>query len=430
MKLYKNRDWLIKKYCVDKLSMKQIGDICGVSFHCVQRWITKYHIKPRSRSRSMRLRHSFNQPSYKNRKDLDDMYWGDGLSSNQMAKILKCSGRTILNYLKKYNITVRSNSEATHLRMGNHCNLSSKALEWIEGELLGDGCLMSRAKHSAYFTYTSKYNEYINYVSNKLYSFGIRRSGKITFKENVHLIIQGHPTYSKEAYQYNSKMYEELKFIYNKWYINHKKVIVPKDLKLTPLVCRQWYLGDGGLNNPKGSRSSIVLNTQCFTIDDNNWLVKQLNELEFKASRQHVRNTIHISVNSTQDFLTYIGKCPVECYNFKWDDYNKGFSKAYTKERDKKNRQYRKEHREEISLRSRQYNKEHKEEKNVYNIQYRQEHIEELKEYQRQNYRLHKEEKKAKQRQYSKEHKEERNEYNRQYWQKHKEEINARRRKG
>ena len=206
--------------------------------------------------------------------------------------------------------TKRKMSESGHLARGNYCKLSSKALEWINGELLGDGCLSSRSKYSALFIYGSKHYEYIDYVSDTLKAFGIEQAGKI------HKKIQ--KQYGNISYDYASKCYPELKSIRDKWYPNGKK-IVPKDIELTPLTLRQHYIGDGSLCKSKKWNSSIILCTNGFSISDVEWLVEQLNNLGFKATRQPARNIIYISSYSTQDFLNYIGECPVNCYNYKWN---------------------------------------------------------------------------------------------------------------
>ena len=44
---YKNEDWLRLKYEVDKLSMKQIADLCGVSESTIKYYCNKYQIKRR-----------------------------------------------------------------------------------------------------------------------------------------------------------------------------------------------------------------------------------------------------------------------------------------------------------------------------------------------------------------------------------------------
>jgi len=337
------------------------------------------------------------------------------LSTVQIGAICGVVESTIRKWLKKYNIIRRSSGEANHLRQGNHCNLSDRAMQWIEGELLGDGCLYSKSKYSAQFTYSSKYNEYINYISNTLLKFGIRRTGKIYFRENIHYKINNIPTHSKESYSYTSKRYAELKPLYDKWYPEGKK-IVPRDIELTSILLRQWYIGDGSLKIGKGARSRIKLSTQCFTINDVEWLIEQLNKLGFKSTRQS-RNTIRISAYSTKDFLNYIGNSPVKCYQYKWSGYNKGFTKIYKEELRAYNKQYQQEHKEEIKVKDRQYHKDHKEKRNAMSRKYHKDHREELNAYNR-----------IYGKKYRKEHREKLKIKARRYYQEHKEEINTRHR--
>ena len=54
MKLYKDRDWLKKKYVDEKLSMDEIARICNVkSCGSIEWFLKKYSIKSRSRSQAM-----------------------------------------------------------------------------------------------------------------------------------------------------------------------------------------------------------------------------------------------------------------------------------------------------------------------------------------------------------------------------------------
>ena len=94
---------------------------------------------------------------------------------------------------------------------------------------------------------------------------------------------------------------------------------MPRDIKLTPLVCRQWYIGDGCLKHPKNGRPYIELSTCGFSISDVSWLVGELNKLGIKTTRCNSNNIIEISTHSTRAFLNYIGECPVECYKYKWN---------------------------------------------------------------------------------------------------------------
>jgi len=240
---------------------------------------------------------------YQNKKWLEDKYVKEKFSIRQIAEICNITYESMRKWMIKFNIPRRYINEAVHLAKVNHCKLSQEAIEWINGELLGDGSLNCRSLYSARFDYSSKYEEYIQYVSDILKSFGIKQSGKIRkFKNN---------------YKYISYSYEELLPIYKQWYPNNKK-IVPKDIELTSLTCRQWYIGDGYLKHPQKGTQYIRLSTDGFPQKDVSWLVKELSKIGFKATRQPSSNRIVISVFSTKKFLNYIGNCPVKCYQYKW----------------------------------------------------------------------------------------------------------------
>lgn len=242
---------------------------------------------------------------YKNKVWLQKKYLKEKLSQRQIGRLCNTSNVLICYWMKKFNIFARSN----HSSQANHCNLSQEAIEWIDGELLGDGCLRSGSSYSARFDYASKHYEYIIYISRTLESFGIKQSGRIRKKINK--------KWGNISYSYVSLSYVELLPIRKKWYPNDKK-IVPKDIKLTPLTCRQWYIGDGSLINREVSKIQIVLATYGFFINDVKKLVKGLIGLGFITTRRNC-NTIHISIYSVKSFLDYIGECPVNCYKYKFN---------------------------------------------------------------------------------------------------------------
>ena len=247
---------------------------------------------------------------YRDKEWLEQKYIKEKLSSRKVARLCNIHYSTVFYQLKKNNINCRTNGEGIHLAQTKCCNLTPKAIEWINGELLGDGNLSKRSNYSARFRYASKYKEYANYVSDTLKSFKIEQSGKI--KKAIGL------EYNNICYRYSSLTYPELLPIYKKWYPKDKK-IVPKDIELTPLVCRQWYIGDGNLRLPKeGKNPHVRLATYGFIPSDVEWLVEKLTELGFKTNRTK-DNIIYISTHSTKDFLDYTGKCPVECYQYKFD---------------------------------------------------------------------------------------------------------------
>ena len=302
-----SKEMLEDLYANQGLSITEIANRLKVSRTTIHRRLQRYNISAHS-CRKL----------YLTKEELEDLYISQRLSTYQIAKINNVSRSVVSDLLKKYSIPLRSQSESVHLSEVNHCNLSDKAIEWINGELLGDGCLYPRSKYSACFMYSSKYKEYIEYVSRTLNSFGIKQAGKIKkrvrYKSGKTVVYKNKIT----EYDYASLSYEELLPIRQKWYPNDKK-IVPKDIELTPLTCRQWIIGDGSLIHHINKNPCIVLYTNGFTVEDVEFLVYKLNELGFKVTRQPANNIIYISPYSTPDFLNYIGKCPVKCYQYKWD---------------------------------------------------------------------------------------------------------------
>lgn len=311
IKLYQNKEWLEKEYLEEGLSTYQIAKFCRVSSHSIQYWLTKFNILIRSHSEATSLYHKkrIGNRKYNNKDWLHDQYLRKKLSIYQIAKLCGVNYQIIRYWLIKYNIPRRSYSESTHLAEKNHCKLSQEMTNFINGELLGDGSLRLVSSYSALFNYGSKYLEYIKYIRDTLESLGIRQAGKIYTKYYKDLNCY--------TYSYNSLSYAELLLIYKKWYPKGKKII-PKDLKLNPITCRQWYIGDGCLRHPKNRKPTIELATCSFSIFDIDWITKKLINLGFKATRQS-GNRIFISAYSVKDFLDYIGKCPIECYAYKWN---------------------------------------------------------------------------------------------------------------
>lgn len=311
-KLYQNEEWLEKKYWKEKLNTYQIAKLCKVDATIIRRQMKKFSIPIRSESEAQLLRYKENQQNkkYCNKKWLQKKYLKEKLSTIKIAKLCGVCHETIRNWLKRFDILHRSRGEANHLRQVNYCSLSQEAIEWINGELLGDGNLCSRSSYSSTFRYGSKYPEYIQYISNTLNSFGIKQSGRIHKKY--------HKKYDCYTYHYESYYYKELLPIYKKWYPKGKRKIIPRDVELTPITLRQHYIGDGSLANKGRGRPFITLCTCGFTISDVTWLIRKLIKLGFRSTRRPSDNTIGISSHSTKNFLDYIGSCPVSCYQYKW----------------------------------------------------------------------------------------------------------------
>lgn len=248
------------------------------------------------------------QPFYQNREWMWTHYIVREESTPAMARKAGCGHETIRCWLHKLEIPIRSRGEGHSLATRNSLTLSPKLLGLLGGELLGDGCVSMRSNYSAYYQHTSKYKEYLIWLSNQFNDLGLEQAGK----------INRYQTQWGAAFYYKTKSYPELVNIRQRWYPNGGK-IVPKDLELTPLRARQWYIGDGCLRHHRHGHPWIIFATNGFDIGSVNYLIEELQKQGFKATRWLSDNTIYLSTYSVQDFLSWIGPCPVPCYQYKWN---------------------------------------------------------------------------------------------------------------
>lgn len=250
---------------------------------------------------------------YKNRDWLYEHYVVLQESTYDIAQKAGCDRETIRRWLHKFDISVRSIFEACR----NYLDLSDELSGLLEGELLGDGYVGMHGSRSALYSHNSKYEEYVAWLSGTFADSGLEQVGKINkyWDEKSNAF----------GYHYASRSYPELVRIRQRWYPNGKK-IVPKDLILTPIMARQWYIGDGSLNPIEKGRPNIVFSTCDFDKASIDHLLEELSGKGFKVSYRPSDNKIGMSVKSVKDFLDYIGPCPIDCYSYKWDyqDNRKG----------------------------------------------------------------------------------------------------------
>ncbi len=260
---------------------------------------------------------------YKKKAWLERQYSTLQKSAYEIARACKCTPRTIYTWLHKFRIPVRSYSEARCLK-SNHISLSKGLLQFINGLLLGDGHLHA-LKWSATFQASSKHKSFLQWLSKKFSSYGIKQAGKIHRGARRHLFPNG-KIYSYVDFAYASRYYAELKNLWSDWYRrdgttkkgNPKyKKVTPTDLKLTPLSCLHWYIGDGYLNK---SAQNITLHTLGFSHVDVEFLKSLLKDLGLIVS-VHADSSIFIWKKSVRAFLSFIGPCPKEIkavYGYKW----------------------------------------------------------------------------------------------------------------
>jgi len=252
---------------------------------------------------------------------LRDLYEKEGLTYKQIGERFGVSVTTVRKALKMMGVVSRLQNQ----RISQFQPIDPMVRERVIGEVLGDGCLPSQHGITAGYSHTSKYRTYVEWLSGVFAGGGISQVGEILKQINYSPFGRGA---TLTAYTYRSQSLSELQLLRDWFYVDGKK-IVPSDLKLTPLVCLHWYLGDGCLENKAAARPSIALCTCDFDRDSIDYLIAELGRLGFGATHRLSNNCIGISAYSTRDFLDYIGPCPElikDIYGYKWDyqDNRKG----------------------------------------------------------------------------------------------------------
>ncbi len=261
------------------------------------------------------------EPKYKDEQYLRHAYLEDMQSSGDIGRKFGVARGTVHWFMQKYNIPARSRSEAVGLAQRNFCDLTQDAKDFIYGELLGDMHMRSQGGKSAHIQYASKYRDYVEWLSATLKGYGVEQVGKI--RAYKHSYNDKCPI--REYYYYSSLTYYDLYAILRMFYPNGKKII-PENLNLSPLVLRQWYIGDGTVGRARqtpGTRDFIVLNTQGFNPLDVQMVTMKINDIGIRVAYQPANNVIAIKGCSVVDFLDYIGPCPIGCYAYKWATKNR-----------------------------------------------------------------------------------------------------------
>ena len=301
------KELLEELYLNQGLNCREIGERLKVHRSVVWEYLKKFQISTRTSSEAKRKKIDRNELSY--------LYLDSKLGITEIGNKFQVSSWTIWKYLKEFQIPIRSYSEAFHLRRGNHIEINETIRSFLFGELLGDGSLFSNSKFSALFSEGSKYERYLEWISKTLRESGIQQSGQIIKRIQVDR--------NSTTFHYSSRRYAELKEIYDLFYPNGIKIL--PSLNFDPLVLRQWYLGDGSLIHPPNSvKPCIQISTDSFTEMEIDFAIEQFRDLGFFATKVRHKKfyRIRLSTDSTQKFLNYIGPYPSEIediYGYKFD---------------------------------------------------------------------------------------------------------------
>ena len=217
-----------------------------------------------------------------------------------VKSICSYCGKEFLQY--KNRITKYCSKTCNSVATNNYI-LDANSIEIMNGLLLSDGCLQYRNDSlNACFTQSCKHKEYLKYLQDIL-SFPCKIASYNYIDKRWLKRI-----YTNQLTTKQSKLFSDL---HKKWYLKNKKE-VPSDLRLTPTSLLHWFLGDGYEN-----KTSINLCTESFSDDSIQYLLAELKKINIVANCT-TRRRIYVSNKYHLEFLKIIGKCPTQCFDYKW----------------------------------------------------------------------------------------------------------------
>ena len=104
---------------------------------------------------------------------------------------------------------------------------------------------------------------------------------------------------------------------YKLFYPNTTKKILP-NISIKPNILLYWYIGDGSIKKQNQSLNNGIQITNKW---GNKYIEKQFKTL-FHINCKYYNNknnqNFYFPPYIVNQFLSYIGKCPIKCYSYKW----------------------------------------------------------------------------------------------------------------
>jgi len=204
-------------------------------------------------------------------------------------------------------------------KRSNHIEITPEIQEYIDGLLLSDGSIaLQSTMHSAYLKVGlgSKSEDWALKIREDLENLGVKFGKNYRSKDGT-------------AFGISSISYAEFCLFRQRWYPNGLRR-VPRDFALTPIVVKNWYLGDGVFYRysekaGKNSNISIItLATNRFPKEDVEYLSSLLKKeigIEPNINYMYLKYPQPIIRINKQDdverFLRYIGDIDLESLRHK-----------------------------------------------------------------------------------------------------------------
>lgn len=234
-------------------------------------------------------------------------YFDEKMSASEIANKYDVTIGAVLIRFRRNNIKRRTMSEGQNIH-ANHIELNNTIIDFIEGLLLGDGCILVPPEgKSGTYSHSDKNYQYLEWLKTVFQSMGIECT---EIKKN-----------GKNAWSVKTKYYREFVYFRKKWYPGNKKVI-PIDYLITPIGTFNWYIGDGSYYKyVKGKRnggSKVVICSQ-FDQEGKIRLAEQLKSIGIDNSIYF--DCIYIKSSGRKIFFEYIRNhnySVPECYEYKF----------------------------------------------------------------------------------------------------------------
>lgn len=248
--------------------------------------------------------YSYKLPSI---EELKHLYFEEKLSALAIASKYGVTTGAVYIKFRRANIRRRSMADSQSLN-ANYISLSNELIDFINGLLLGDGCVVySPYKRSCTYSHTDKNKDYLIWLKDQFLNFGVR-CGKI--KSN-----------SNNTYAIRTLYYRDFVVFRVLWYPDGKKKI-PLDCLITPIGLFNWYIGDGSYykhTNGRTGGDKVVICSE-FDRDGRDGLSKQLNNIGI--SNTIYKNALYIKAGGRKTFFNYITNHNFtipECYKYKFN---------------------------------------------------------------------------------------------------------------
>lgn len=245
---------------------------------------------------------------------IEDYQKGDSMS--YLTTKYNYSLGAIRNFLKNNNITIRNVKESVKkFHKNNEIIIDPFLEENIIGWILGDGGLrIPKNGINPKFTYADLKEDHILYIQSILSKYNIKSS---IHQNKASLCFQLFSEARPEFHKYYDLFYGYEGLNEN----NQKRKILP-NVVITPIILRNWYIGDGSSSNQGGT---TIYNKGFIGCKyKNEFIIEQINKI-CKVSVYKLDNgcfQYYFNHDSLKKLLDYIGECPVESYKYKWNLLN------------------------------------------------------------------------------------------------------------